>query len=103
MKIKGFTLIELIVVIVVIGVLAVIAIPKYINLTDQANQAARDKFAGAAKTAVSLYFVESLVNGTAAWPTTLTSANFEEGTTFLTNFGGYTWTYSSGNHTVTTN
>jgi prepilin-type N-terminal cleavage/methylation domain-containing protein len=101
---KGFTLIELIIVIVIIGILAAIAIPKYIDLVDQANKAARDGMSGAAMSAVSLYFAESLA-GTAgaAWPSVITSANFEEGTTFLTDFGGYTWTYSSGNHAIITN
>ena len=100
---KGFTLIELIIVIVIIGILAAIAIPKYVNLVNQANMAARDGMAGGAMSAVSIYFAESLASGTAAWPSTLTSANFESGTTFVTDFGGYTWTYSAGDHTIQTN
>ena len=99
---KGFTLIELIIVIVIIGILAAIAIPKYVDLVDQANKAARDGMAGGAMSAVSIYFAESLAGGTAAWPSVLTSANFESGTTFLTSFGGYTWTYIGANHTIVT-
>ena len=100
---KGFTLIELIIVIVIIGILAAIAIPKYVDLVNQANQAARDGMAGGAMSAVAIYFAESLASGTAAWPATLSSANFETGTTFLTDFGGYTWTYISADHTIATN
>jgi len=69
---------------------------------DQSNKAARDGMAGAAMSAVAIYFAESLASGTAAWPSTLTSDNFAPGSTFMTDFGGYTWAYSAGNHTILT-
>ena len=43
---KGFTLIELIMIIVILGILAVTAIPKFIDLSTEANEAALDGVVG---------------------------------------------------------
>ena len=53
-KQTGFTLIELVVVVVILGLLAVTAIPKYLDLTDQAQQANIEGMAGGFATAISL-------------------------------------------------
>lgn len=51
---KGFTLIELVIVIVLIGILAATALPKFADLTGQANTAANQGVAGSLGTAVNI-------------------------------------------------
>ena len=51
---KGFTLIELVIVVVILGLLAVTAIPKFIDLTEQAQQANIEGMAGGFATGISL-------------------------------------------------
>jgi len=53
-KQAGFTLIELVIVVVILGFLAVTAIPKFIDLTEQAQQANIEGMAGGFATGVSL-------------------------------------------------
>ncbi|MDZ7788262.1 MAG: type II secretion system protein [Halofilum sp. (in: g-proteobacteria)] len=52
-KQQGFTLIELVAVIVILGALAVVALPRFINLQDEAEQAAAEGVAGSASSAHS--------------------------------------------------
>lgn len=51
--VKGFTLIELVIVIAIIGILSAVAIPKFINLTSNAQTAATTAVAGALSSANS--------------------------------------------------
>jgi MSHA pilin protein MshA len=53
---SGFTLIELVVVIVILGILAVVALPKFIDLSDDASQAAVDGVAGAIASASAINY-----------------------------------------------
>lgn len=54
---KGFSLIELVIVIVILGLLAATAIPRFLNITEDAEDASVDGVAGGLATAVS--FVRS--------------------------------------------
>ena len=57
-KIKGFTLIELMIVVAIIGILSAIAIPKFADLIRKSNEGATKGNLGSLRSALSIYYGE---------------------------------------------
>lgn len=80
MKKRGFTLIELVMVIVILGILAAMVLPRFVDLTTKAREAAAKGSLGAVRAAIAIrYASNAAYSANTLIPTTIEADMFQDG------------------------